>query len=369
MARPGSLPELESSDLRTETYHGLKLAADRSTRSDQSDSVLGLGPATRTLAKLTIRRPVESALDLGTGSGVQALLASRHARRVVGVDVNRRALAVAELNGLTNGIENVDWREGSWFEPVRGERFGLIVANPPYVISPESDLVYRDSGEKTDALVMRLLVELPGLLEEGGFAQMLCNWVVGPDGDWRRPLDEVTSGQGCDAVFLRYQQLDPVEYAKRWHRQLEQADESAFREKVERWLAYYREHSVEAIAFGLVVLRRRSTGRNWSRALEVPAAPTDGAGDHVARLFEGRDAALQVGGGEVEVLPAPGGRVVRRLDLEDGRERITLEVRPNVGFAARIDPGVADLLEGRRPLPEEEARRLIGLGLLTASDL
>jgi hypothetical protein len=197
---------------------------------------------------------------------------------------------------------------------------------------------------------------------------MLCNWVVGSDGDWRSPLEDAVGGRGCDAVYLRYQQLDAVEYAKRWHRGLEQTDERSFDETVERWSTYYREHAVEAIAFGLVAVRRRSTGPNWSRALDVPATPTDEAGEHLARLFDGRDSAARATGEEVGVLPAPGGRVVRRLDLEDGDERITLEVRPNAGFAARIDPGVAALLEGGRPLPAEEARRLIGLGLLTASD-
>jgi methylase of polypeptide subunit release factors len=360
--RPLSASE-NSSDLRLETYDGLEIRCDPHDRANERDFVLGVGPASRTLARLTIRRPVDAALDLGTGSGVQALLAARHARRVVAVDVSARALEIARLNARANGIENVEWREGSWLEPVREERFGLVVANPPYVVSPDAALAYRDSGEQTDALVRRLLAELPGVLAEGGFAQVLCNWVVGRGQDWRSPLEEPIRGCGCDAVLLKFAEQDPLEYAEHWHSGLAAVDEDAYRETVDRWVAYYREHAVAAIAFGLVVLRRRSGGRNWVRALSVPAAPTDRAGDHIVRLFEGWDWVRQAPGVDVTVVPAPGGRIVRRLDLAGGKERITLEVTPNAGFAARIDGSVADALAERRPLPAREAKRLVGLGL------
>ena len=69
--------------------------ASDTTRLYRADHVLGVGGATRILAALTVRRQVGAALDLGTGSGVHALLAARHAERVVGVDLNRRALRLA----------------------------------------------------------------------------------------------------------------------------------------------------------------------------------------------------------------------------------------------------------------------------------
>lgn len=63
-------------------------------------------PATtaRLLAALTVRRSIGTALDLGTGGGVQALLAARHSRRVVAVDVNPRALRYTAFNARLNGL-------------------------------------------------------------------------------------------------------------------------------------------------------------------------------------------------------------------------------------------------------------------------
>lgn len=84
-------------------------------------------------------------LDLGTGSGALAL-AIKHTRpsaRVVAVDASDAALAVARDNAETLGLE-VDWRRGSWFAAVAGERFDVIVSNPPYVARGDPHLELND---------------------------------------------------------------------------------------------------------------------------------------------------------------------------------------------------------------------------------
>ena len=86
--------------------------------------------------------PAHSILDLGTGSGAIALaIASERPRaRITGVDVSPSALEVAIQNSRDLGLSNIDWRLGSWFDPVPGERFDLIVANPPYVAAADPAL-------------------------------------------------------------------------------------------------------------------------------------------------------------------------------------------------------------------------------------
>jgi len=85
----------------------------------------------------------ERILDLGTGSGALALaLASKYPKAVVtATDSSPEALALARENVLENGFEDrIRFLEGNWFEPVpEGERFDLIVANPPYLTEAEMD--------------------------------------------------------------------------------------------------------------------------------------------------------------------------------------------------------------------------------------
>src|SRR5262249_60197651 len=109
------------------------------------DYVATSTPTARTCDLLTPRPRVSRAVDVGTGSGIHALLAARHAKHVVAIDVNPRALGYTALNAALNGLDNVECRNGSFFDPVAGETFGLITCNAPFVVSPESRRAYRDT--------------------------------------------------------------------------------------------------------------------------------------------------------------------------------------------------------------------------------
>jgi release factor glutamine methyltransferase len=83
-----------------------------------------------------------SVLDLGTGSGAIALSLA-HERphwAITAVDISRAALDVAEQNAKALKLSRVQWRLGSWFEPVPAQRFHLIIANPPYIAANDPAL-------------------------------------------------------------------------------------------------------------------------------------------------------------------------------------------------------------------------------------
>ena len=329
-------------------FQDLLLASDPDLPGEKpADFVTGVNPAAWTLAQLTIRRPAATTLDLGTGSGIQALLAARHSGRVTATDVNPRALEYLRLNARLNGVENVEPVEGSWLEPVRGRRFDLIVANPPYVISPEAAHVFKDSGLDADGASRLVVEQLPEHLEEGGVAQVLCNWVHAADEDWRAPLERWVRGRGVDALLLRYETFTPLEYATAWNASLG-TDPEAFGAALDRWLAYDARLGIERIAWGHVVLRRR-TGRNRVRAVEVPGGPSDGAGRQLERMLAAWDEPLGVDALPAAILrPVEGAELVRRsLASRDGgwtagRARVTLA--PTLGFAVPLDDDAAAVL-------------------------
>jgi 16S rRNA (guanine1207-N2)-methyltransferase len=94
----------------------------------------GLDPGTALLVEAMAPRPTDAILDMGCGWGAVGVAAAKaaHQGRVVLVDVNRRATGLAKANLARNGIDHAEVRVGSLYGPVEGERFDLIVSNPPY---------------------------------------------------------------------------------------------------------------------------------------------------------------------------------------------------------------------------------------------
>lgn len=254
-----------------------------------SDFVIGLNATSVSLAAITIRNPVESALDIGTGFGIQALYVARHSKRVVATDINPRALNMAAFNAALNGIHNVEFREGSLFEPVAGETFDLIVSNPPYVISPEKGLQFRDSGISGDSLSRTLVRQLPAYLRTGGTASVRCSWALRAGESGTSPLAAWVEGSGCDSLLLHASTESPLEYAAGWNRPLLANRPREFETRMDQWLDYFRELGIQAICTGSVVLRKRAGGVPWIRSEVISLLGDPEGGRHLQRMFEAQD--------------------------------------------------------------------------------
>jgi HemK-related putative methylase len=113
-------------------------------------------------------------LDMGTGSGVCAVFAARHARRVVAVDINVAAVRCAGINALLNNLDNkIDVRHGDLFAPVAAERFDLILFNPPFLLgAPRDD---RDRAWRSNDVAERFAAGLGGHLKPGASALVLLS--------------------------------------------------------------------------------------------------------------------------------------------------------------------------------------------------
>ena len=244
------------------------------------DFVLGVSSASTTMAQLTVRDPVSRALDLGTGCGVQALHLARHSRQVVATDLNPRALQLAELTFMINSVE-VDVRLGNLYEPLPGERFDLIVSNPPYVMSPPSDsgrLAYREGNATADSLVQRVVTEGADRLSDNGVLQVLGNWAHLRGQDWTERIDGWVRPTGCDAHVVQRETLDATEYVELWLADAGLAGSPDYLSRYDAWLDYFERLGIEAVGLGWLVLRR--SGRvqpqlrieDWPHALEQPIA-------------------------------------------------------------------------------------------------
>ncbi|MHA7178994.1 DUF7059 domain-containing protein [Arthrobacter sp. MDB2-24] len=282
------------SDVGGNLWVASDLGAEQRPGALRHDHVLGIGGASLTLAQTVMRTPVDRALDLGTGCGIQVFHLLAHARHVTATDISDRALAFARFNLLLNAPaldidaqrlgDRVLLRRGSLLAPVEGEHFDLVVSNPPFVITPrtgEEGYTYRDGGLAGDAIVETLVRDLPGILAPGGAAQLLGNWEITEGAAWDRRIRSFVP-PGVDAWIIQREQLTPVQYAETWLRDAaENRDRGSYLDGFAAYLADFASRNVEAIGFGSVWLRRPGTPSNLVRVtleeithdIEQPVGP------------------------------------------------------------------------------------------------
>ncbi len=268
-----------------------------------TDHVLGVGGASMTLARLQFPDDVESVLDLGTGCGIQALHARRFARRVVATDISERALRYARFNAAVNGVDGIEFRLGSLYEPVAGETFDRIVSNPPFVITPRTPDVpeyeYRDGGREGDSLVAEVVADAAAHLNPGGTAQLLGNWEYRADADGLTRAADWATDSGLDVWVLERDRLDPARYAETWIRDGgTRPGAPEFERLVAAWMDDFAHRGVTEVGFGYVVLRRALDTPPFRRTERADAQLDDavGIGAHLSRVLHARDAIVGLDG-------------------------------------------------------------------------
>ena len=145
-----------------------------------AEHILGVGKASLTLAEITPRHQVDTALDIGTGCGIQALHLLSHAKHDTMTEVSQRALNFARFNILLNApaldvdpnnmADRVTVDAGNMLEPVAEHTFDLVVTNTPFVIAPTA--IHRDpclsrTGRTGDELVQELISIIDTVLADG----------------------------------------------------------------------------------------------------------------------------------------------------------------------------------------------------------
>ena len=314
------------------------------------DHVLGIGGAGLTLAGLTPRTPVRTALDLGCGCGIQTLYLLRHAQHVVATDISARALAFtifnAALAGITADVDaataadapvdldaagasgsavgtaRLELRLGSLLQPVAGGRFDLIVSNPPFVLTPPTVreaglplMEYRDAG---GPILPTLVAGLGKHLEPGGSAVMLGNWehlhassgrgdapdsasdlatdsTIDPGAavsSWRNAV-AAWIPEGLDAWVIEREVQDPVEYATMWLRDgglTPERDAAGFEAALGAWVGDFEARGVEGIGFGYLIVHRPQRPREpWHLLEEVTTTGQGVLGPHIADVLAVRE--------------------------------------------------------------------------------
>jgi methylase of polypeptide subunit release factors len=361
-----------SADVMLTPLDDFLFAADPVTRMESgeaSNSVLWPNQTTRILHLSAIQRPCSSTLDLGAGCGVIAVLAAGRSGQIVATDINPRARDFARFNASLNGVGNIETVTGDTFTPVADRTFDHILANPPFFVTPSSDLLYCENPMELDQYCRRVVREGSAHLNEGGHLQMVFEWVQVRGESWQERLAEWLEGTGCDAWILRTYVGEAARYAYERTKTQHGLTPQQADEQFERCVEYYRRRDVEQVQGGILAMRRRS-GTNWLRIEEGRMEPAEPFGDRILDLFD-TQTVLSTHLPDEELLAlkpalAPGLRLDQQLRPEDGRW-ILSSAKLSVGGALPVsmntESQVAQFLtgcDGTRTL-DELARALAGV--------
>ncbi|MEV0270735.1 methyltransferase [Hamadaea sp. NPDC050747] len=333
-------------------------AAARPGRPLPADHVLGVGMASMTLADATIRRPVGTALDLGTGCGVQALHLSEHVEAITATDLSERALRFAATTAHLNGLS---WEllSGDMLAPVASRRFDQVVSNPPFVVGPGvTTHTYRDSGRPGDGVCAELAAAAPRLLNPGGTLQYLANWVHVAGEEWSERVAGWFAGTGCDLWVIQREVTEPLDYVRLW---LYDAAEGHDPQRAAAWLDWFDRNKIEAIGFGLISARYSGSDDPIVVCEDAFQRLDQPVGAQVAAWFDRQDQLSAVdleGLLDLRLRTAPGLRLRQDASMSpDGWavDRQVLELTDGMHWAEEIDPLIVSLVggcDGHTPLRE-----------------
>ncbi len=202
--------------------------------------------------------PCERLADIGSGTGVGALLAARCAHHAWAIDITERSTHLAEFNRRLNGIENVTVACGDLYEPVRDLKFDRIIAHPPYMPTPKTAQIYYDGGTDGEQITRRLVQGLPRYLLPGG--RLYC-LTMGSDRESqpferriRAWLGEQDSQFDVALVVRRF--YKPGELAIRWAVKTSSGPDGA--SELTKALA---DLGVESMVYGWVLIQRKADER------------------------------------------------------------------------------------------------------------
>ncbi len=214
-----------------------------------------LDRTTLIMSRALRREKAENVLELGCGSGVLSLLTAEGAENVIGIDINPRAVNVAQFNARLNGIGNIGFLEGNLYAPIKGKRFDYIFSNPPS--APGLVRAWnREGGVTGREMVEDMLKGLEGHLEPGGVFQATMHFGYRGKGDIESWAGDLVDRERYKISYeLVGVEEDAEAYALREACQKAgPRDYKLFQRTYQTYLEGLRSSGIAAISFGILTV-------------------------------------------------------------------------------------------------------------------
>lgn len=207
-----------------------------------------------TLARGMIRDRVESTLDLCTGNGIQAIIASRHSERVTGVDINPRSINFARFNALLNQADNITFIEGNLYDPVENEKFDRILTNPPFIPAPHQKVCSQEGEKSGEAVLQRMIEGVPRHLNDEGYAQIAAILLFNEGIDYIDKLKGWLKDAPMHLLVGVNRYRDVETHISGYIHMTKDFDE--YSDELIEWFDTYKENKVFKLADGIISMKK-----------------------------------------------------------------------------------------------------------------
>ena len=179
-----------------------------------NDRVMALGLDSIGLAYSTPPAHQKTVLDLCCGSGIQGILQAAYAKKIVGVDVNPRAIRFSRFNAALNQYSNCEFIQGDLYDPIKTMQFDYILANPPFVptIHPEKQLLYRDCNHHGEIVLQKIISKASAHLRPQGKVFIVSDFINVEK--YEETLKHWWGNRGAMMMVLSKPPFNILQYAK-----------------------------------------------------------------------------------------------------------------------------------------------------------
>ncbi|MBG09112.1 MAG: carbamoyltransferase, partial [Halobacteriovoraceae bacterium] len=293
------------------------------------DPVMYLGMDSHGLVQTVPRKRSNETLDLCCGSGIQGLIASSYSKKVISVDINPRAIRFSRFNAQLNGIDNINFQLGNLYEGLKGMTFDLILANPPFVPSPNTNYKFRDGGSNGEEILKEIVIESKKHLKEFGRLCIVTDLVDIKSYDSK--LSHWLQGASYQALVLHTADRDEILFSvPHSHAPFGQSYED-YIDELNSWVVNFRNSELKNVNFGYILVEMTSDGEPniYNKIINNPSKPIF---SDVKRFFSDYSLLKSKKGGDYYLSTVSGLSLRQDYDLNSGLNSFKATVPENAYF-------------------------------------
>jgi len=231
--------------------------------------VMYIGSDSFGLVNTAPRRISERTLDLCTGSGIQSIMASKYSKEVIAVDINPRAIRFSRFNVQFNGVENVHVVMGDLYQCIPDIKFDTILANPPFVPSPDENMKFRDGGVKGETILSTIIKGAPKFLTNSGRLYIVTDLV--DVSSYKKKLMNWWGKDSAKMMLLKTADRNEILFSvPHCHYPFNQTY-SEYSNELIKWVDNFQKSNLNAVNFGYILIEKSDNPVYFSKTISNPS--------------------------------------------------------------------------------------------------